>query len=107
MVVAELDTTTEELIDLDGTNKMGVSGGTLSCGGFATTYVNGVSGSTVSAKIPTIMAVTDATGVSATDFDMFENSFNGIAKAVITSEDQLSAQQITQCTQYFKQLYSI
>jgi len=103
IVVASPNTTTEEFIDLDGTNKMNITAGTLACGGFANKYVNGIAGTTVVAGKPQFMAVTDSTGVNASDFDIGENSFDGTMQAIVCSTTEFSAKQIAQCYQYFKQ----
>jgi len=107
IIVAKLETTTEELIDLDGTNKMDVTAGTLACGGLITEYVNGIIATAVGNALNTFMAVTDATGVSATDFDIGEANFDGRISAIVAYTLQLSAAEIAQNYQYCKTRFNL
>jgi len=107
IVVAKLETTTEELIDLDSTNKIDVTAGTLACGGLATEYVNGIIATAVGNALNTFMAVTDATGISAIDFDIGEANFDGRMSAIVVYTIQLSAAEIAQIYQYFKTRFNL
>jgi len=103
IAVIKPNTDTETILDLDGTNKLQISSGTLSCGGFSNTYVNGVSGSTVVADQNQFIAVTDSAGVSVTDFDIGDLGYDGILKSILFFSTELTAEQITQNYQYYKQ----
>ena len=107
-VVCKLGSTTEELIDLDGTNKMTVNSGTLACGGFATEYVDQIAIDTgVGIVKYQYLVVTDPTGVLADDFDIGENSLNGFIKAIHINTEQLSIAQVTQNMQYMRTKFNL
>ena len=66
------DTTTESIIDLNGSAYISVSSGTLSATGFTspTIYVNGKVSTTLAASSWQHVAVTTATSLNATDLDL-------------------------------------
>jgi len=71
-LIVKLATTTEQLIDLNGTATIDVSGGTVQANNFTspTIYVNGAESSTVTANTINHIIVTTATDISATAFNI-------------------------------------
>lgn len=71
-LIVKLATTTEQLMDLNGTATIDVSGGTVQANNFVspTVYVNGAESSTVTADTINHIIVTTATDISATDVNI-------------------------------------
>ena len=69
---ANPDTTTEHIIDLNGTAYISASSGTLSATGFTapSIYVNGVLSTTITADTWQHIAITTNTSINATDLDI-------------------------------------
>lgn len=65
-------TTTEYPIDLNGTEYVWINAGTVTAQGFTTPtiYINGVAATTISAGVWSHVAVTTATALNASDFDI-------------------------------------
>ena len=70
--------TTEYLIDLNGTAYIWINSGTVTASGFdsPTIYVNGVSATSISANIWQHITVTTNTGINADNFDIGRNGSN-------------------------------
>ena len=66
-----LDTTTESIIDFDGSTNITVSGGTVTTAGISspTIYVDGVAGTTITTAKARV-TITTATAINATAFDV-------------------------------------
>jgi len=95
------ETTTEYPLDLNGTASVTVSGGTLGTTGWAapTTYVNGLTGSTVAAKQWQQVVVTSGTGISASNLDIGRvgaNYYEGRIAVVELYTDEKSAEWVAQ-----------
>lgn len=96
------DTTTEDIIDLDGgTHKISVSTGTLSATGFDTPiiYVDGAVSSILATGSFQNVAITTATGFNASNFDIGKiaaSYFDGDIKDVMIWNRVLTPAEVTQ-----------
>ncbi len=107
-IVARINSTTEELLDLNGTNKMTITGGTLACGGFSNVFIGNATASTVAVDgLFHYLVVTDSTGVLASDFDIGENAFDGFIYALHANTEQLSLSEIAQNYQHYKTRFNL
>lgn len=94
------DNTTRSIIDLDGgTHSLELDGsGDLTATGWSTPtrYVNAAVANAVTISVWSFIAVTTATAISASDFDIGKEAgyFDGYIAIIRLLEDQLSAQEI-------------
>ena len=78
-----LDTTTEDIIDLSATHSIEVSGGTITATGFTspTIYMNGVLTSTITASSFKLITVTTETGITS-NLIKIGNGLNGLISQI-------------------------
>jgi hypothetical protein len=87
-----------EMIDLNGTNYVNASSGTISAPGFSTIYVNGSAGTTLTAGVWQHVAVTATSGINASAVNIGKRGssyFNGIIDDVRIYNTTLTQAQIT------------
>lgn len=92
------DTNGENMINTDGgSHTITASSGTISAGGFSspTIYVNGSASTTLTANTWQFIAVTTATGFSASDFKTYTD-FNGMIDEIMVYSSELSSAEVTQ-----------
>ena len=91
------DTNGENMINTDGgSHTITASSGTISAGGFSspTIYVNGSASTTLTANTWQFIAVTTATGFSASDFKTYTD-FNGMIDEIMVYSSELSSAEVT------------
>jgi hypothetical protein len=95
-------TTTEYIIDLNGTAFISLNAGTLSATGFSSPiiYVNGIASTTLDANTWSHVAITTASGINASDMDLGRqgsNYFGGFLDEVRLWSDVRSLSEIRSC----------
>ena len=102
------DTNGENMINTDGgSHTITASSGTISAGGFGspTIYVDGSASTTLTANTWQFIAVTTATGFSASDFKTYRD-LNGMIDEIMVYSSELSSAEVTKNYNFAKGKHS-